>query len=165
MEIKIMSHPSHEAMEYCIKIAKSGLEKGQYALAAIVVNNHGEVISENSSKLITSFDPTAHPEIIAIRQAANLQKSRYLHGCYLYTTLEPCPMCTAAAVWAKMEGVVFGAFQEDAIEYVKNHPSPVFTWRQITIPAHVIAEHGTPAIQVYGGILREKCKELFSLCY
>lgn len=158
-------HPSNELMKRCIFLAKDGLESRQYALAALVADENGKILYETSSKLIKSYDPTAHPEIVALRKSAELIKSRYLKGCYLYTTLEPCPMCTSAAIWAKLDGIVFGAYQEDAIEYAKKNPSEIFTWRQIELPAAVVAERGKPKIKIFPGVLREKCKELFSLCY
>ena len=158
-------HPNEHIMKRCIDMAQFNLEKGQYALGALVVDRCGQIISESASRLITGYDPTAHPEIIAIREAAQIAKSRYLPGYYLYTTLEPCPMCTSAVIWAKMEGIVFGALQEDAIEYAKEHPSNIYTWRQITINSKSVAENGTPKIKIYGGILREECKALFALCH
>ena len=72
------------------------------------------------------------------------RKDRYLKGCYLVTTLEPCPMCTSVAIWAKMKGIIFGASQNDAIEYSNTHPESKLSWRQITVPASYIIEHGTP---------------------
>ena len=158
-------HPSIEIMNYCINIAKSGLKEGQYALASVVVDKNGEIISENSSRLNTGYDPTAHPEIVAIRQAAEIMKSRYLPGCFLYSTLEPCPMCTSAVIWAKMSGIVFGSYQVDAVNFAKNHPSNIFSWRQINISALQIAKQGTPTIKIHGGILREECNDLFSICF
>lgn len=158
-------HSNMMHMDYCIKLAKNDLQKGQYALAAIVVDRNGTIISESASKLISGCDPTAHPEIVALRLAAEKLKSRYLPGCYLYTTLEPCPMCTAAAIWAKLDGIVFGAYQTDAIQYSKEHPSNIFTWRQIQIPAQDIANKGTPTLKIVSGIRREECLELFTLCY
>ena len=158
-------HPDVKLMNYCIELAKHDLQKGQYAIAAIVVDQNGNIFSEAASRLISGCDPTAHPEITALRTAAERAKSRYLPGFYLYSTLEPCPMCTAAAIWAKLDGIVFGAYQTDAIQYGKEHPSDTFTWRQIQIPARDIANKGTPCLKIISGIQRVKCLELFSLCY
>lgn len=158
-------HPNIKLMDYCIELAKHDLQKGQYALAAIVVDQNGTIISEAASKLISGCDPTAHPEVVALRIAAEKVNSRYLQGYYLYTTLEPCPMCTAAAVWAKLAGIVFGAYQIDAINYAKEHPSEIFTWRQIQIPAQTIADKAIPPLKIIPGVQRKKCLKLFTLCY
>ncbi len=59
-------------------------------------------------------DPTAHAEMIAVTAACETTGDKYLSGCTLYVTLEPCPMCAGAIVWAKVPRVVFGAFDERA---------------------------------------------------
>ncbi|GHU44805.1 hypothetical protein FACS1894190_16500 [Spirochaetia bacterium] len=156
-----MFHPNEELMKKCIEIAKSSHEKNQYALGALIADERGNIITIKSSNLISSYDPTAHPEIVVIRKAAEMLKSRYLPSCYLYTTLEPCPMCTSAAIWAKMGGIVFGAYQEDAIEFSKNNPSDIFTWRQIKVHANEIIANGSPVINLFPGVLRDECINLF----
>lgn len=158
-------HPNEKLMRFCIEVAKKNLEKKQYALGALVVDENGDILSVKNSNLISGYDPTAHPEIVVIRESAKKKKSRYLKGCYLYTTLEPCPMCTSAAIWAKMEGIVFGARQQDAIDYAKAHPSDIFTWRQIEVPSISIAQRGSPKIKIVPDFLRENCIELFDICF
>jgi tRNA(Arg) A34 adenosine deaminase TadA len=115
------------------------------------------------SILTQKTDPTAHPEMEAIKQAARIKDSRYLEGCYLFSTLEPCPMCCAAAVWAKMAGVVFGASQQDALAWTAAHPGIKHSWWQIEIPAHLIAQAGDPALAIWEGVLRAQYQELFNL--
>ncbi|PJE93978.1 hypothetical protein CUT44_31020 [Streptomyces carminius] len=99
----------------------------------------------------------------AIRAAAERTGSRYLTGAYLLTTLEPCPMCTAAAIWAKMRGVVFGVTQLDARQWAAEHPDRTFTWRQIGIRARDVARAGHPRLDVHEEVCREECLELFPL--
>lgn len=156
---------NQELMARCIEVAKENLGRGQYALGALVVDKKGIILSAQSSNLISGYDPTAHPEIVAIRESAEKNKSRYLEGCYLYTTLEPCPMCTAAAIWARMDGIVYGARQQDAIDYANTHKSNIFTWRQIEVPSILIAQRGIPRIEIIPDVLREKCVELFEMCF
>jgi tRNA(Arg) A34 adenosine deaminase TadA len=145
----------------CIRIAKANFDNNQYPIAAIVTDKDGNIISSSLSSLRQGYDSTNHPEINAIRKASATLKQRKLYGCYLFTTLEPCPMCTSAAIWASMEGIVFGASQEDAITFVKNTPSHKLSWRQIPIPAEYIVSKGKPNMKLFGGIHREKCCELF----
>ena len=57
-------------------------------------------------------------------------QSRVLEGCYLFTTLEPCPMCASAAIWAKMQGIVYGAYQEDAIDFIMDNVYHKLSWKQ-----------------------------------
>ena len=126
----------------------------------MVADEKGNIISLLCSNLNAGYDVSAHPEMIAIREACSKRKNRYLKDCYLVTTLEPCPMCTSAAIWAKMKGIIYGASQNDAIEYSMAHPDSKLSWRQITIPSSYVIEHGNPKLELYENILNEKCKKL-----
>lgn len=148
-------------MQEAIREAKNSASFGQYALGAVVVNPEGEIISVAHTTLHEKNDPTCHAEINAIRAACQKQNSHYLVGCWLYTTLEPCPMCTSAAIWAKMEGIVFGATKEDAQEFGKNLTDKKFTWRQINISSKDIIVHGNPKVKLIEGFMQNECKTLF----
>ena len=148
-------------MRYCIDLARINSKANQYPIAAIVTDQNGKILTASSSSLRVKNDPTNHPEIAVIRKASEMLQTRVLEGCYLYTTLEPCPMCTSAAIWAKMQGLVFGAFQEDAISFAKSNPNSKFSWRQIEVKARDIIKHGTPRLELYEGILRNECISLF----
>lgn len=146
----------------CIDLARQAASSGNYALGALVARGH-DVIAESASSLIQDDnDPSAHPEMAAIRAASRKLRSRYLPGTILYSTLEPCPMCVSVAIWAKMDGIVFGATQQDAVEWAGKHPSDIYTWRQIRISAREIARAGDPELSVQGGVLRAECKKLFT---
>lgn len=149
-------------MHYCIELAKNGHSEGQYAIASLVVDGQGKILAARSSSLREKNDPTNHPEIAVIREASEIIKSRTLAGCYLFSTLEPCPMCTSAAIWAKMQGIVFGAYQEDAISYAESNLN-TFSWRQIKIKARDVIEKGVPKLEVNEGVLRDECIKLFYL--
>lgn len=148
-------------MWYCIELAKNNSKYEQYPIAALITDNNGRILASSSSSLRKRNDPTNHPEIEAIRKASEVLQSRVLTGCYLYTTLEPCPMCTSAAIWAKMQGIIFGAFQEDALSFIDSHPDRQFSWRQIKVKAAQIIKYGTPPLELYEGVLREECVQLF----
>lgn len=149
-------------MRECIRLAQDTAQSGNYALGALVVR-HGEVIARSASALVEGHDPTAHPEIVALRAAAERVGSRYLHDAYLVSTLEPCVMCTGAAIWAKLSGIVFGASQADAIAWSQAHPDPLYTWRQIRIDCQTVVDRGEPQLEVLGGVLRTECLALFGL--
>lgn len=149
-------------MRVCIDAAHAAAAPTAYALAACVVKDN-RVISLRASGLIASTDPSAHPEMEAVREATRLVGSRYLPGAVLYSTLEPCPMCMSVAIWAKMAGVVFGASQSDALRWARQHPSTVKTWRQIRMRASELARRGDPVVPVHGGILRDECMALLAL--
>lgn len=158
----MQNHPQKEFMEKAIAEAKNSASLGQYALGALVVNSNGEILSIAHTSTHADNDATAHAEVNAIRAACAKLNNRYLSGCWLYTTLEPCPMCTSAAIWAKMGGIVFGASKEDAQEFAKNSQNEKFTWRQIDISSRDIAAKGDPQVQVIEKFMREECCQLFS---
>ena len=87
----------------------------------------GEIIGKGSNKVLSSNDPTAHAEIIAIREASKNINSYDLSGCELYTTCYPCPMCLSAIIWANIKTVYYGNTKEDANnigfkdEYIYNY--------------------------------------------
>ncbi|MEI6352476.1 MAG: nucleoside deaminase [Candidatus Nomurabacteria bacterium] len=156
-----MNHPQEKFMEEAIKEAQGSVSLGQYAIGAIVVNRYGEIIVVDHTTLHEHNDPTCHAEVNAIRSACIKLNSRYLTDCWLYTTLEPCPMCTSAAIWAKMAGIVFGASKEDAQDFGKGLENKKTTWRQINISSRTIIEKGDPKIELVEKFMQEECKKLF----
>ena len=89
-----------------------GLRTGGPFGAVIVKDN--KIIARGHNKVIETNDPTAHAEIVAIREATKLLGRFDLSDCILYTTCEPCPMCYSAAHWAKIPLIYYGATKEDA---------------------------------------------------
>ena len=80
---------------------------------ALVVHG-GEVIGRAWNQVLLRKDPTAHAEVLAIREAAARLAGPHLRGCLLFTSCEPCPMCLAAAYWARLDGIWYAAGREDA---------------------------------------------------
>jgi guanine deaminase len=100
-------------LERAVKIADKGIEKGAGPFGAVVVRN-GEIISESNNKVVQSHDPTAHAEVLAIREAAQKTGTHDLHDCILYSSCEPCPMCLGAIYWSGIKKVFFAADRKDA---------------------------------------------------
>lgn len=92
--------------------AKAGA-KGEVPIGAVVVFE-GKIIGRGHNVSISRSDPTGHAEIVALRQAAKKRRNYRLTGCTLYVTVEPCPMCAGAMIWARVERVIFGALDEKA---------------------------------------------------
>lgn len=149
-------------MSECVELANEAAAAGNYALGALVVRD-GTVLARSSSQLIDSYDPSAHPEMVTLRAAAERSACRYIVDAYLVTTLEPCVMCTGAAIWAKLRGIVFGAHQSDAVAWSRAHPDELYTWRQIHISCQEVVDKGEPRLAVVGGVLRDACAALFEL--
>lgn len=149
-------------MRRCIELAHQAAASRNYPLGALVAIGE-TIIAEAGSTLVQVPDPTAHPEIVVIREAAKKLSSRFIPEATLYTTLEPCPMCTSAALWGKMKGVVFGSSQEEVIAWTNEHPNSPFSWRQIPIRSETIVRASNRLTTVEGGILKTECNTLFSL--
>jgi tRNA(Arg) A34 adenosine deaminase TadA len=96
-----------------IAMAKASVRQGGGPFAALVVLN-GEVIGRGVNRVTRDNDPTAHAEVQAIRDACKSVSDFSLEGSTLYVSCEPCPMCLAAAYWARLDGLVYAASAEDA---------------------------------------------------
>ena len=95
-------------MALALEEARGALAEGEVPVGAIVVLD-GRVIGRGHNRVIADSDPTAHAEIVALREAAREVGNYRLTGACLYTTVEPCPMCCGAALQARMARVVYGA--------------------------------------------------------
>ncbi|MCA0152010.1 nucleoside deaminase [Winogradskyella vincentii] len=97
-----------------IEVAINGVKNNEGGPFGCIVVKDGEIIGQGNNKVTSTNDPTAHAEVIAIRDACNNIGSFQLEGCEIYTTCEPCPMCLGAIYWARPEKVYYGCNQIDA---------------------------------------------------
>jgi guanine deaminase len=96
-----------------IETANNGIVSGGGPFGAVIVKDY-KILSEAFNRVILNSDPTAHAEMLAIRQAASVLQSHDLKDCTLYTTCEPCPMCLGAIYWAGIKKVVYSCDRNDA---------------------------------------------------
>ena len=106
-------------MNEYMKVAKEkedeGIKNGEGGpFGAVIVDREGNIISEGNNKVLKEKDPTAHAEIVAIRNACKKLNTYDLSNCTLYTSCEPCPMCLSAIIWANIKEVYYGCTKEDA---------------------------------------------------
>lgn len=113
MSLSSLVEPDRRFMKLAIKEAERAFDEGEVPIGAIVVHA-GEVVGRGHNMVERLQDPTAHAEIIAITAGCETLKTKVLRGCSLYVTIEPCPMCAGAMVWAKIDRLVFGALDEKA---------------------------------------------------
>ena len=113
MSLQSLLEPDRRWMKLALKEAERAFDIDEVPIGAVVVRN-GEILGRGHNMVERLKDPTAHAEIIAITAACETLGSKFLEGCTLYVTLEPCPMCAGAIVWARVERLVFGAFDEKA---------------------------------------------------
>ena len=106
------------------RFMQMAVDLSQYALdskcggpfGAIIVRK-GEIVGSSGNKVFANCDPTAHAEVMAIRDACKNLQTTDLSGCEIYTSAEPCPLCTAAIYWSKIESVYYSNTEEDALEH------------------------------------------------
>jgi guanine deaminase len=103
-----------EFLRRAIGLATENVVTGKGGPFAAVIVRDGAIVSEGVNSVTASHDPTAHGEVNAIRAAARALGTFTLAGCELYTSCEPCPMCLAAAYWARISAIYYGASAADA---------------------------------------------------
>ncbi len=105
---------SEDLLARAIRIAaEASTTPGQGPFGAVIARD-GEIVGEGANRVVAVADPTAHAEIVAIREAGVRLGTHCLDDCVIYCSCEPCPMCLAAIQWARIPRVVFAASREDA---------------------------------------------------
>ena len=134
-------------MRLALDQARSAGERGEIPIGAIVVDDTGSVIASAGNARDELHDPTAHAEVLALREAGRVRGDRLLAGCTLYVTLEPCPMCAGAVVMARVNRLVFGAWNEE-------YGASGSRW-------DIVRDRRLPhRPEVLGGVLDDECGEL-----
>jgi len=133
-------------MLQAIEQAQLAATAGEVPVGAILVRD-GQVISRAFNQPITNHDPSAHAEMLALRQAAQVEQNYRLPGSTLYVTLEPCAMCSGAILHARVDRVVYGA--PDPKTGAAGSVLDVFSSKQIN--------HQT---RIEGGVMSEECGQL-----
>lgn len=128
-------------VEQVIELAVENVRRGGGPFAALVVRD-GAVVATGTNRVTSACDPTAHAEIVAIREACRILGSFQLPGCELYTSCEPCPMCLGAIYWARPARVYYAATQDDAAAAGFDDS---FIYREIAVPP---ARRAVPMIHV-----------------
>lgn len=101
-------------MKAAIALAESGVANGEGGPFGCVIVKNDKIIGQGNNKVISTNDPTAHAEIIAIRDACKNLDAFQLDDCEIYTSCEPCPMCLGAIYWARPKVIYYGNTKEDA---------------------------------------------------
>ena len=105
-----------EFMKQAIQLATDNVTTGNGGPFGAVIVKDGKVIATGANQVTTSNDPTAHAEVVALRNACQALGTFKLEGCELYTSCEPCPMCLAATYWARCEAIYYGCNMDGCSE-------------------------------------------------
>ncbi|HET6995498.1 MAG TPA: nucleoside deaminase [Chitinophagaceae bacterium] len=103
-------------LERAIFLSRQGMESGQGGPFGCVIVKDNEIVGEGTNRVTSSNDPTAHAEVVAIREACRKLNTYQLDGCDVYTSCEPCPMCLGAIYWARPRKVIYANTREEAAE-------------------------------------------------
>jgi len=133
-------------MQQCLELAKRASYMGEVPVGAVIVKQ-GIVLATASNAQIGMCDPTAHAEVIALRDAAKVQENYRLSGCTVYSTVEPCLMCAGALLHARVDKVVYGAAEPRAGAVTGS----VDYFDEMT---HI------HKLEVVGGVLEEECRHM-----
>ncbi|MFZ4540716.1 MAG: nucleoside deaminase [Rickettsiales bacterium] len=134
-------------MAFLLPFAKAAADEGEVPIAAAILGPDGAVLATAHNEVELHGDATAHAELLAIRAASEKLGQKYLTGCTLVVTLEPCAMCAQAASLAKIGKIIFGAY--DAKGGGVEHGARVFS--------HPTCHH---APEVIGGVMEAECGAL-----
>ncbi len=126
--------------------AETAFKKGEVPIGAVIVSS-GKILGRGHNQTENLKDPTAHAEILAIRDACATIGDWRLDGCEIYVTLEPCPMCAYAVVRSRISKIVFGAYDS---EYGA-------CGSRINIPLLSLSR---PKLQIVGGVLEDRCASI-----
>lgn len=134
-------------MSLAVEEAKKALKTDDVPIGAVIVKD-GEIIASEHNLRQANKDATAHAELLAVKAACEKLGTRFLNGCTMYVTLEPCPMCAGAAINSGIERVVFGAFdsRDGSFGSLINLSSFPYSRRPMT----------------EGGVMENECKKLLS---
>ncbi len=138
--------PDLSFMREALELAAQAAAKGEVPVGAVVVKD-GVIIGRGYNRPITTSDPTAHAEIVALREAAGALGNYRLTGCELYVTLEPCAMCVGAMVHARLARIVYGA----------SDPKTGACGSIVDLPALANFNHHG---RFEGGMLAEECSDV-----
>ncbi len=109
-----MSEPFTELLQRAVALARSSVDAGGGPFGALITTADGRIVAEGQNVVTAACDPTAHAEVTAIRRACAVQESHRLDGLILVSSCEPCPMCLAAAWWARLDSVHFASTRFEA---------------------------------------------------
>lgn len=134
-------------MREALKLARAAELAGEVPVGAVVVSEAGETLGRGYNRTLLDVDPSAHAELVALRQAAWRTGNHRLNGATVYVTLEPCVMCVGALIQARIARLVYGA-SEPKSGALHSHPS---------LAAHPALNH---AFAVTSGLLAPECAAL-----
>ena len=133
--------PLRTFMDRAIELSRIHMEAGDGGPFGAVVVRDGQILAEGWNCVTSSHDPTAHAEVVAIREACARLGTFELRGCEIFTSCEPCPMCLSAIYWARLDRIWFANGQADAAAILFDD---AWLYREVALP---LPERHLPTVQ------------------
>lgn len=143
-------HPDFkpEYMQAALDAATAGVQAGAGGPFGACIVRDGEILSVSSNHVLKGHDPTAHAEVMAIRQACGQLETHLLEGADIYSTTEPCPMCFAAIHWARIRRIFYGTNIEDVA---------ALGFNEMPLSNFQMKELGGSPVEVVADTMRHEC--------
>jgi guanine deaminase len=110
----MLNDKEKQFLDRAIELSRNGIKQGSGGPFGCVIVKDGQIVGEGNNMVTSTNDPTAHAEVVAIRNACNKLGTFQLDGCEVYTSCEPCPMCLGAIYWARPKRVIYANTRQDA---------------------------------------------------
>ena len=145
-----------ELVRMAIEMAKESKGKGNLPFGCILVDKDGEILIKGENTINTDRDCLAHAEVNLIREASKIYDYTFLNSCTIYTSDEPCPMCTSAIYWSGIGKLVYGLSKAKYYQIVgRDNPNWVFE-----MPVRELLEKGGRKLEVIGPLLEDEASIL-----
>ena len=138
------------------KVANRARMRGNHPFGALLVDSEHNILLEAENNVVTAKDITGHAETNLMRVASNKYSPEFLATCTIYTSTEPCPMCSGAIFWANVRRVVYGLSEERLYQLCCDDPTDAV----LLLPCREVFARGQRSIQVVGPVLEEEAERI-----
>ena len=147
-----MKHETY--LHRAFELARQAVAHGNHPFGAVLVDAEGEVVAEAENTVTTERDCTGHAETNLMRLASKQFDRDFLAACTLYTSAEPCVMCSGAIYWGNVRRVVFGLRESELLKLTGDNPeNPT-----LSLPAHEVFKHGQYEVEIVGPLLEDEAR-------
>lgn len=150
-----MNENDLKLMRVAIEMARSARSNGNHPFGAILANEDGKILLKAENTVITERDCTGHAETNLMRMASQKYDADFLARCTLFTSTEPCPMCTGAIFWGNVRKVVYGLSEEGFYGMIGEESEEV-----LYLPCRTVIESGKKVIGVIGPLLEDEAMKV-----
>ncbi|MBT3337353.1 MAG: nucleoside deaminase [Anaerolineae bacterium] len=147
-------HPNKKLLHRAIEIAQNAREHGNHPFGALLADAEGNILLEAENTVNTERDATGHAETNLMRLASKKFTPEELQACTLYTSTEPCPMCSGAIFWGDVGCVVYALSEEGLYEITGKTPY------ELALPCREVFARGTHPVEVIGPLLEDEARQV-----